>query len=142
MFESFFGGNSFLGIISQHHAQQLDALGLQPRDQLIQRYRYPIWKRHFEPIQLGHSRSYFFTGCPQNSKNLVQLVDLTFSGEYGLFGDHLCENRSNRPDINSLGVMSSVKQDFRRAIPQGNHFARAMEDGDLESSCKSEVGYF
>ena len=142
MVESFSGGNPVIGIIGQHHAQQFYALGFQPQNHLIQRYGSPIWERLFELLQLGHSWPYFFIGRPQSSKNLVQLVDLTVPGEHGLFGDHLCENHPNRPDIHGHGVLDDAEQDFRGAVPQCNNFVGVRSQGELESPCKSEVGNF
>lgn len=75
-------------------------------------------------VSLGMQRchtSFFMVHHHDSLEDLVDLVDLRVPRKEGALGHHLHQDRADRPEVDGRGVRLRSEEDFRRAVPEGNH---------------------
>ena len=76
----------------------------------------------------------------EHAEDLVQLVDLALAREHRALGDHLDEDRADRPDVDGRRVRLRAEQDLGRPVPQRDDIVRERADRRAERAREPEVG--
>ena len=98
-----------------------------------------LWEGLFEIRQFQGIWPVALVRCTEDLKNFEYLIDLTITHEKRSSLQHLCENTSCRPQVNTKCVGFLTEQDFWTSVPESDDFMRVCLDWQTESSCQSEI---
>jgi hypothetical protein len=118
-------------------AENLDAIRI---DHLIVLFPLPFRETGLKVGEGCHTRPVGVGGCTKDAEDLEDLVDLRVAREEWLASSHLGEDAANRPHVNTSGVLAATKQNFRRAVPEGDNFVGVSAERDTKSASKTEIG--
>jgi hypothetical protein len=72
-------------------------------------------------------------------EDLENLINLRITWEERLSGAHLCKDTTNRPHVNTSGVLATTKQDLWGSIPQGDDLVSICAKGYTKGTRKTEI---
>mmetsp|Transcript_2774 Transcript_2774/g.9782 ORF Transcript_2774/g.9782 Transcript_2774/m.9782 type:complete len:392 (-) Transcript_2774:343-1518(-) len=130
--------DALVGVELQAQAQQVEGLGRRRREHLRQRAR-PRRRQRFKHrrrerrLDRGHVVR---RRAARHLEDAVQLVHRRVTREDRLASQHLAQNASERPHVDTLAVPRRAKQDLRRAVPARRHVVGELHRGRVADGAR------
>ena len=111
------GTDSVDGVVAQQTAQEINAAGIQGRNDFGQLLAMPLRETGLEIGQVDYVGPDRLVGRAEHPEDLENLVYLTVTAKDGLAVTHLGKDAAYGPDVDAGAVLLATKQDLGRPVP-------------------------
>ncbi len=139
MLQRIMSTDSQLGSQLQHSLQQINAAGINLREDLPQVLRSIYLEVLLVLRELGDAGPGPFGWSTHDAEDADELVFIGGTGEERAAGVHFCHDAASGPDVDAGVVGAGPKEDVRRAVPKSYDFVREGVNGDSKGSGETEI---
>jgi hypothetical protein len=140
MKEGLLRGDALAGLVLEHGGEEVDAEGLEPRDDLVEGPGGPLREGGLVVRELGDARPDLLGGGAEGPEDPEELVDLAVTGEERVLVVHLGKDAADRPDVHGHGVVPGAEEDLGGPVPKSDHLVGVGADGDAKGPGEAKVG--
>jgi hypothetical protein len=134
--------NAFVWVEGNKTSKKVDFQFVESRSMITHGHAAEFGEGGFEVSKLESIWPVSFVGRAEDLEYFEDLVNLTVSHKKWLSLDHLCEDATGRPQVDTERVGFLSKQDFRATVPKSDDFMRVSFNREAESSRQTEVRKF